>query len=34
MATIHYARLDEFWRKTEKYAFLEEQGHTLKNIQQ
>ena len=27
MATIHYARLDEFWRKTEKYAFLEEQGH-------
>ncbi len=27
MATIHYARLDEFWRKEEKYAFLDEQRH-------
>ncbi|MFN8495041.1 MAG: type ISP restriction/modification enzyme [Caldilineaceae bacterium] len=27
MATIHYARLDEYWRKEEKYAFLEEHGH-------
>lgn len=27
MATIHYARLDEFWRKEEKYAFLDEQSH-------
>jgi predicted helicase len=27
MATIHYARLDEFWRKEEKYAFLDEQHH-------
>ena len=25
MATIHYARLAEFWRKEEKYAFLDEQ---------
>jgi predicted helicase len=27
MATIHYARLAEFWRKEEKYAFLDEQRH-------
>ncbi len=26
-ATIHYARTDEFWRKGEKYAFLEEKQH-------
>jgi predicted helicase len=27
MAKIHYARVDEFWRKEEKYAFLDEQQH-------
>jgi len=27
MATIHYARLDEFWRKEQKYDFLEQSGH-------
>jgi len=27
MATIHYARLDEFWRKQEKYDFLEQHEH-------
>ncbi|MFN8495044.1 MAG: hypothetical protein U0350_46000 [Caldilineaceae bacterium] len=27
MATIHYARLDEYWRKEEKYAFLDQQAH-------
>ncbi len=27
MATIHYARLDEFWRKEQKYDFLEQRGH-------
>ena len=27
MAKIYYARTDEFWRKGEKYAFLEETQH-------
>ena len=27
MAKIHYARLDEFWRKEEKYTFLDQHGH-------
>ena len=27
MATIHYARLDEFWRKEQKYDFLDQHGH-------
>lgn len=27
MATIRYARLDEFWRKEQKYTFLEQQAH-------
>lgn len=27
MAKIHYARVDEFWRKEEKYAYLDEQQH-------
>jgi predicted helicase len=26
-ARIHYARVDEFWRKEEKYAFLDEKQH-------
>src|SRR5436190_20887533 len=26
-ARIHYARVDEFWRKEEKYAYLDEQQH-------
>jgi predicted helicase len=27
MANIYYARVDEFWRKEEKYAYLEEKQH-------
>ena len=27
MAKIHYARVDEFWRKEEKYAYLDEKQH-------
>jgi predicted helicase len=27
MAKIHYARVDEFWRKEEKYAYLDEKEH-------
>jgi len=27
MAKIHYARVDEFWRKEQKYAYLEEKQH-------
>ena len=27
MAKIFYARVDEFWRKEEKYAYLEAAGH-------
>ena len=27
MAKIFYARVDEFWRKEEKYAFLDEKQH-------
>ncbi len=27
MAKIFYARVDEFWRKEEKYAYLDEQQH-------
>ena len=27
MARLHYARVDEFWRKEEKYAYLDEQQH-------
>ncbi|CAN5721929.1 hypothetical protein BH10CHL1_BH10CHL1_00860 [soil metagenome] len=27
MATIHYARVDEFWRKQQKYDFLEQHEH-------
>jgi predicted helicase len=27
MAKIHYARVDEFWRKEEKYSYLDEQQH-------
>ena len=27
MARIHYARVDEFWRKEQKYAYLEEKQH-------
>ena len=27
MAKIHYARVDEFWRKEEKYAYLDEMQH-------
>ena len=27
MATIHYARLDEFWRKEEKLGLADEQRH-------
>src|SRR5437870_9846218 len=27
MAKIHYARVDEFWRKEQKYAYLEEKHH-------
>ena len=26
-ARIHYARVDEFWRKEEKYAYLDEKRH-------
>ena len=26
-AHIHYARVDEFWRKEEKYAYLDEKQH-------
>lgn len=32
MAKIYYARLDEFWRKEQKYQFLEEKQH-LCNIE-
>ena len=27
MAKIHYARVDELWRKEEKYAYLDEKQH-------
>ena len=27
MAKIYYARVDEFWRKEEKYAYLDEKQH-------
>ena len=27
MARIYYARVDEFWRKEEKYAYLDEKQH-------
>jgi predicted helicase len=27
MARIHYARVDEFWRREEKYAYLDQQQH-------
>jgi predicted helicase len=27
MAKIYYARVDEFWRRGQKYAYLEERGH-------